>query len=106
MQVKEFRGRDETRPSLLSTTSWLLHKSDSVHFAPLRAPPHILANNRRGSLGVLQGLTGQQRAARRSEAHLAAVPAQDGVVNELLGVNLQLVLQRTLHAHLLSPLLT
>lgn len=57
---------------------------------------------------MLQGLTGQQRAVCRSEAHLAAVPAQDGVAHELLSINLQLVgvLQRTLQAHILSPLLT
>lgn len=57
---------------------------------------------------MLQGLTGQQRAGCRSEAHLAAVPAQDGVAHELLSIKLQLVgvLQRTLHAHLLNPLLT
>lgn len=51
---------------------------------------------------------GQQRAVCRSEAHLAAVSAQDGVAHELLSVNLHLVgiLQRPLHAHLLNPLLT
>ncbi|TNN52442.1 hypothetical protein EYF80_037342 [Liparis tanakae] len=45
---------------------------------------------------------------RGSEAHLAAVPAQDGVAHELLSINLQLVgiLQRTLQAHLLNTLLT
>lgn len=44
----------------------------------------------------------------RPEAHLAAVPPQDGVAHVLLGVQLQLVgiLQRSLHAHLLNPILT
>lgn len=43
-----------------------------------------------------------------SEAHLAAVSAQDGVAHELLGVELQLVgvLQGALGAHLLNALLT
>lgn len=44
----------------------------------------------------------------RPEAHLAAVPPQDGVAHVLLGIHLQLVgiLQRTLHAHVLNPILT
>lgn len=43
----------------------------------------------------------------RSEAHLAAFPAQDGVTHELLGVHLQLVgvLQRAVHAHVLNAIL-
>lgn len=72
---------------------------DWVHLGS-KGSLHVLAN---GSLRCCK-----QRAACRSEAHLAAVPAQDGVAHELLSINLQRVgvLQRTFHAHLLNPLLT
>lgn len=73
-----------------------INRLDSVHFGSTCTS------------WLMTGAAGQQRAVCISEAHLAALSTQDGVAHELLSVHLQLVgiLQRTLHAHLLNPLLT